>query len=216
MRKYLTETKMSNACGQSWSILYKFCQDKSDLKLNCALSLTKNAPISSYGTIDSTIWIRKISSIKTRDHQRFEIRFRCKGILLRDLSRWRDDSHAIPQEISQSLGATWHCSLKHLRPNVNQIHRKDVFHQIYRRSFKMMRNSFLETQEWGTSNNQRIHPLEKKNKGCVTKIRTNFDLNFSPYCASVKDRCWRPWKLDTFRKQSQSQNGRDVETKCEI
>ena len=43
--------------------------------------------------------------------------------------------------------------------------------------------------------------------GCVTKIRTNFNLNFPLYCASARDCCWRPRKPDASNKQLYSQNG---------
>ena len=49
---------------------------------------------------------------------------------------------------------------------------------------------------------------------CVIKIRTNFNLNFSLYCASVRG-CY-PRKSDASSKQLYSQNGRDVETKCGV
>jgi len=43
-----------------------------------------------------------------------------------------------------------------------------------------------------------------------------FRLNFPLYCAFARDYCWRSKKSDTSSKQSYSQNGRDVETKCEV
>jgi len=45
--------------------------------------------------------------------------------------------------------------------------------------------------------------------GCVTKIRTNFNLNFPLYCASIRGYCWHPRKPDASNKQSYFQNGGD-------
>jgi len=49
---------------------------------------------------------------------------------------------------------------------------------------------------------------------CVTKIWTNFNLNFPLYCASARG-CWCPRKLDASSKQIiilYSQNNCDVES----
>ena len=60
------------------------------------------------------------------------------------------------------------------------------------------------------------------NTGCITKIRTNFNLNFPLYCVSARGCCWRPRKSDASSEQllsimnSHSQNGRDIETKCGV
>jgi len=37
--------------------------------------------------------------------------------------------------------------------------------------------------------------------GCVIKIRTSFNLNFPPYCASAKRHSWRVSKPDASSKQ---------------
>jgi len=55
----------------------------------------------------------------------------------------------------------------------------------------------------------------KTNTKCVTKIRTNFNLNFPLYYASIRG-CWRSRKSDASSKESYSQNDRDVENKCGI
>ena len=53
--------------------------------------------------------------------------------------------------------------------------------------------------------------------GCVTKIRTNFNLNFPLYCASARNCCWRPKMApNASSKQSYSQNDCDIETKCGV
>jgi len=51
--------------------------------------------------------------------------------------------------------------------------------------------------------------MEKTMIQCVTKIWTNFNLNFLLFCASTRDYCWHPRKPDASSKQLYSQNGRD-------
>jgi len=38
--------------------------------------------------------------------------------------------------------------------------------------------------------------------GCIIKIQTNFNLNFSPYYASAKRHSWRLSKPNASNKQS--------------